>query len=149
MDDKWLWDHMADMQAGLYALLKNALREKVKAGNKSPLFADGQNRLENESGFIAGELVNIVAYSMGKEIANATGDAMIVKELDQYQNNIMKDPALRSHLSDKQIERAELYGVVYYLVMKGRPADEISRRTGISHEELGRVTNDVSWFLGE
>lgn len=147
MDDKWLWEHMPDFQMGLCDRLWKAFyNHKILAADD--ISSNKKAEIEDEAKFIAGELVNLVAYSMGKEIAASSGNKAILRELEQYKNSVTDNSRMVAHLTETQIERAEKYGIIYYLVMKNTSLDQIADKTELPTETVNTALNDDLWLLG-
>ncbi len=146
MDDNWLWEHMPDLQMDLYDRLWRAIyRQNVSTSNDHSSTKD--TRTEDEAKYIAGELVNLVAYSMGKEIAASSGNKAILRELQQYNSSVADNPDMRTHISDTQIKRAEKYGIIHYLAMKNNSLEEIADKTGLTAEAVNASLNSDLWIL--
>lgn len=146
MDDKSLWEHMPDFQMGLYDRLWRAIYgHNVLASNMNSSNKDV--KIEDEAKYIAGELVNLVAHSVGKEIAASSGNNAILKELEQYKGGVADNPNMRTHVSDTQIKRAEKYGIIHYLAMKNSSLEEIADKTELSTDAVNASLNSDLWIL--
>jgi len=147
MGDKWLWEHIPDMQMGMYVRLREAIyHHNVQASNEYSPSMD--KKLKDEAGFIAGEIGNVVAYSMGKEIGASSGNKAILEELEQYGGSVAENPEMTTHLTEEQIKRAEKYGIIYYLMMNKNSLEVIAQRTGIPLETVSAALNDDLWVVG-
>lgn len=140
-DAKSLWPKKTgDLALGLHYQIKQALIEQEA---KSGLVSE---QTQAVCGRIAAGISNTAAWMVGKEVVRSTGDESIAQEVEEYGAKIEGSRAL---LSNTQIERAELYGVVSFMAMTGKSIAEMVERTSASQEDISNMLRDTTWIVGE